>query len=272
MKIENYRLGFVGFGHIGQAIFRRLDASRMIPRSQVLFHRRDPSKAKQNEQEFKITSTTLSHLVEASTLIFLCAPSSQAEFILQDIAKMPGANKMILSVMTGIKISFLQKYLGPRSQVVRMTTSIASSIGQGMNLLCFGPQPSMEFRSSIALISSSLGQIMEVAEPQMDIAGCMAGAGSVFALDLIDSMARHVEKEGIAYAKGLKIAAQTFSGAAQLVLKGFVPQEIVDQVVRSDEAAKLGMKEFRSSDAAKRLQEALRIAIDHSRKSSEEYF
>jgi pyrroline-5-carboxylate reductase len=272
MKIENYHLGFVGFGKMAEIIFRAIDAARLIPRSQILFVRRDSLRAKENEQEFKITSTTLGRLVDSSNILVLCAPPNQAEFVLQDLAKEKAQSRMILSVMGGVKISLIQKYLGAQTPVARIAPNIASSIREGVTLVAFSPHPSIEFRSLTDLVVSCLGHVVEIAEQQIDTGVGMVDGGAAFALELIDAMARLGEKEGIAYAKALKMAAQAFSGAAHLVLKGAMPQEILTQVSLPDSPIAKGLENLRMNNVVGHIQSAVRAAAVRSRQISEEFF
>ena len=63
MKISQYHVGFVGFGHMAQVIFEALESAHLIPRSQILFIRRDAGKMKECAQKYKITSSTLPTLL-----------------------------------------------------------------------------------------------------------------------------------------------------------------------------------------------------------------
>jgi len=273
MKIENYHLGFVGLGRTGQMILRAIEASKLIPRSNILFFRRDPAKAKQNEQEFGITSTTLSHLVDSSNLLLICTPSSQAEFVLQDLTRAGAGAKMIVSIMGGVKLAFLQRYLGPKSQVARAAPNVAISAREGMSLVTFAPQPSLEFRSVVNLLFASMGQVMEIPESQIVFANSMADSGCGIVFEIIDAMARLGEKEGMTYAKALKISSQAFLGAAQMVLKGTLPQDILMQMTISTEyPASAAIETFRKGDVVKHIQAAIRASAARSEKLSEEFF
>lgn len=272
MKIENCHLGFVGFGHMAQIICRALKNAQVIPRSQILFYRRDPAKAKQNEQDFGITATSLGHLMDQSNLLLICVRPNQAEFALRDFARLNPGSKMFVSVMAGIKLSFLQKHLGSKAQLVRVMPNIASSVSEGMSLLSFSGHPSIEFRSLVSLLFGALGKVIEIAEQQMDIGCGMAGSGPGFVLELIEAMAKIGEKEGIAYSKALKIAAQTFIGAAKLVQHGEMPQDLLRQIATPGGTTQAGLDVLRREQIAERFTAAVQAASLRSSQISEEYF
>lgn len=272
MKIESCHLGFVGFGHMAQIICKALEKTKLIPHSQILFHRRDPSKAKANEQEFGITSTSLGHLIDKSDLLLLCVRPNQAEFALRDMAQLNPNSKMFLSVMAGIRVSFLRKHLGAKAQIARVMPNIASTVGEGMSLLSFGGHTSLEFRSLSNLLFGALGEVIEIAEQQMDIGCAMAGSGPGFVLELIEAMAKIGEKEGIAYNKAIKIAAQTFLGAAQMVRQDYMPQDLLRQIATPGGTTEVGLDSMRKEQIAERFMLSIQQSARRSQQISEEYF
>jgi pyrroline-5-carboxylate reductase len=272
MKIENCHVGFVGFGHMAQILCKALENSRLIPRSQILFHRRDPAKSKKNEQDFGITATSLGHLMDKSDLILICVRPNQAEFALRDLAQLNPDTKMFVSVMAGIQLSFLQKHLGSKAQIVRTMPNIASSVAEGMTLLSFLGHPSIEFRSVVNLLFGAAGQTIEIAEQQMNIGCGMAGSGPAFVLELIDAMAKIGEKEGITYNKALKIAAQTFIGAAKLIQKGDLPRDLLQQIATPGGTTQAGLDVLHQEEIPKRFAAAIQAASLRSEQISSEYF
>ena len=186
MKMDAYRLGFVGFGHMAQILCQRIIAARLIPRSQIQFIQRDTVKMRQNEQKYGITSTSLKHLVESSDALFLCVRPGQMPKLALEMAPFGVASKKILSILSGISISFFQKCWGPHVEVVWVMPNVASSIGEGMTTLSFSPDASPEFKSFTERLVAPFGQFLEVPETQMNTA--TAVAGSAFLVDGFSSL------------------------------------------------------------------------------------
>ncbi len=271
MKIENLRLGFVGFGHMGQVMCAAIEKARLLPRSQILFHRRDPVKAKQNEQEFGVSATSLAHLVESSNLLLLCVRPNQMESVLGEIADHPLNEKKIISVAAGVNISFFQKRLGEKEQIARAMPNIATSVGEGMSLLSFSSRASSDFRSLAALLFGAFGRTIEIGEPLMDIGCAMAGSGPAFVLELIEAMAREGEREGLSYIQALAIAAQSFLGAAQLIRQGGLPEELLHQIATPGGTTQAGLEAMRKAAAASRFSSAIQAASERSAQISAQY-
>jgi pyrroline-5-carboxylate reductase len=270
--MQEYHIGFIGFGHMAQVIFKAIDRAKIVPRSQIRFLRRDPAKMKECEQEFGITATSMENLVRESHLLLLCVRPNQADFILQDMARLGVKDKMVVSVLAGVKIAFYQKFLGSHAQILRVMPNIASAVGEGMSVFSYGPNPTLEFRSLTNLVFSSMGEVIEVAENLMDISCGIAGSGPGFVFRLIEAAARIGEKQGLTYAKALKMAAQTFAGAGKLILKGALPEQLIHQIATPNGTTEAGFKSMSATQIEKQLQAAIEASARRSKEISEEIY
>lgn len=268
MRISEYHLGFIGFGHMAQVICRAIEQAKLIPRSQIHFLRRDPEKMRQNEREFGITSTSLKTLVEKSDLLLLCVRPNQADLVLKELSQLhPDPSKIVVSMLAGIRLAFYQKYL--KNPLLRVMPNIASAVGQGMSLFSYGPDVSIELKSLTQLLFSCMGEVIEIPESQMDIGCAIAGSGPGFVFELIESIARLGEKKGLSYPHALKMAAQTFSGAAQLILKGARPETLLQQIATPQGVTEAGLKKMRSLHLGEQFQSVIESAAERSHELSQ---
>lgn len=270
MKLSDYHLGFIGFGHMLQILFRAIDQSKLIPRSQMTFIRRDPKKAKENEKEFGITATSLENLVKRSHVLILGVRPAQAGLVLQELQKLSlDPSKMIISVLAGVRLSYYQRVL--KNPLLRVMPNLASEVGMGMSVLSYGAHPSIEFRSLANLLFSCMGEVIEVPEAMMDISCGMAGSGPGFVFRLIEAMAREGEKAGLPYAKALKMAAQTFAGAATLVLKKGNTDLLLQQIATPNGTTEAGLKKMTAAQMDAHFQEVVAASARRSKELSEEF-
>jgi pyrroline-5-carboxylate reductase len=268
--LSSYRIGFIGFGHMAKIICRCIEFARLIPRSQIIFSQRDPDKIRSNEQELRITAATLETLVSQSDLILLCVRPPQAKEILQALAKWEWKDKVLISILAGVKISYFSKFLGS-CPVVRAMPNIASAVGEGMTILTPNSYVSPELRSAVNLLFTSMGNTVQLDEQLMDIATGMAGSGPAFVFSLIEAVARLGEKEGIVYEQSLTIAAQTFLGAARILLKGDVPvRELLRHIAVPNGTTEAGLKVMKDLGIEMRFQDVIIATAARSKAISEE--
>ena len=271
MKVSDYRIGFIGFGHMAQILFRALDQCRLIPRSQVLFTRRDRDKIRSCEQEFGITASSLENTVAKSDLLFLCVRPQQIGGILEKLRQIGVGQKLLISIAAGVKSSYIEKFL-ENCSLIRAMPNLPAAVGAGMTILSYGSQTTVEFRSLTHLLFGAMGEIVELSEHLMDLATGIAGSGPAYVFSLIEAAARLGEKGGIPYDKALKIGAQTFLGSAKILLQENTPvADLIQKIAVPNGTTEAGLKVLRAVDLDKHFASVMEAAATQAKALSEEF-
>lgn len=137
----------------------------------------------------------------------------------------------VLSVLAGTKLEKLNQYCPNARSVIRTMPNTPGRIGEGITAYCTdGPLPETE-KTELEQILASLGHVVEIDEPLMDVFTAVAGSGPAYLFEFIAALAEAGEKEGLASDMALSMAKQTIFGAAALA-KGSDehPQALRDQV------------------------------------------
>lgn len=265
MKIADCHLGFIGFGHMAQTICKAINLAKLIPRSQLLFIQRDTHKMRDNEKAFGVTATSFKNLVEKSNVLLLGVRPNQMDVVLKELASMNLTNKALITIAAGLPIASYQKALGAETQIVRVMPNIAASVGQGMSILSFAPNVNRDLQSLARILFSSMGQVLELQEKLMDISCAIAGSGPGFVFRLIESMAHIGEKEGLPYLEALNMSAQVFKGAAQLILEGKSPEDLLVQITVPGGTTAAGLEVMKTTEMGKHFQMAIVAAAKQSK-------
>jgi pyrroline-5-carboxylate reductase len=184
----------------------------------------------ETEKEFQITGSSLKNLVKESQILVLGVRSDQMENLLKDLSQLEVQDKMILTMATGLSISFYQKYLGEGIQIARVMPNLAISVAEGVTIASFSKTSSREFRSTLQRIFGSMGILKEVGEEVFPFASSLSSSALVCVFQLLEAMAKLGEKEGIPYLDSLEISSQGFLGASRSILKGENPQELIHRM------------------------------------------
>ncbi len=260
VKIDRYKIGFVGFGHLAQILCKSITLAKLIPRSQILFVRRDPKKILNAQKEFGITSASLDTVVTRSDLILFCVRPGQAEEVLKELRPLDLSKKMAISVMAGVSSGYFEKILGSLN-LVRAMPNIAMEVGESMTVLAPSKHSSNELKSLTQVFFASLGKTMELPESCMDVATALCGSGPAFVFRLIEAMAMEAEKEGVPKEKALQMAAQTFLGAAKMLLAGETSlQDLQRQIASPGGTTEAGLRVFHEMKIGEKLQDVVRAA------------
>lgn len=261
MKISELHLGFIGFGHIAQALFHAIDSAKLVPRSQILFTRKNPSKSRATQEAFHITGTALPHLLASSDLLFFCIPPQAAPAVLTEIhthASACRANKVI-SLMAGISLSQLAQGLTPSTEIVRVMPNLALTYGESLTFWTANQATSAELESFVHLLFSSAGKTLRIPEPLMHFATALAGSGPALILYLMDAVVRFGIKEGLSPALSREAAAQVLQSAAALMLH-HEPADLLQQIATPHGTTEAALQRLSSTPTALHLQEALQAA------------
>lgn len=265
--MKEIRVGFIGFGHMAQNLFSAMDKAKLIPHSQILFCRRDPAKSKKNEQEFRITATSMQNLIEKSQIIFICVKPDQVEKILNE-NKNELAGKKIISILAGVQISKFQNILGPNLQIIRAMPNLASSVHEGMTVLSESLNCESEFKNFAHLFFGAVGRVLVLPESLMDISCAMAGSGPGFVFRLIEVMAKTGVKHGMKEAEAFQIAAQVFYGASKMIIEGKNPGDLLVQIATPNGTTEAGLNKLRETNLDQHFQQVIEASFFRSKELS----
>ncbi len=264
MKISEYRVGFIGFGHIAQALFRAIDSAKLIPHSHIAFTQKDPTRSRTTQETFHITGRSLPSLLDTSDVLLICIPPRDAKTLFGELKNHENhIPKKVISLMAGISLQELQNGFGPERELLRAMPNIALSLGEGMTLLSSPSNASIELESFAHLLFSSAGKVLQIPERLMNLGTALAGSGPAFAIYLIDAMVRFGVNEGLSRSDSLAIAAQVFRGAAALILQ-HDPKDLLQQIATPGGTTKAGLDILQKTPSALHLQEALRAAAERA--------
>jgi len=255
-------IGFFGFGHLAQVLCEAVLRAKIVSHGQISFVRRDRAKSKENEQKYHVTATSLGNLVKTSDVIVLGMRPTQVEEALREAGDLNG--KQVISVVAGKTIPWLQAHLGPRTQILRTMPNLCSAVNEGMTALSYSENSSPEFRSFGHKFFGAVGQIAEIPEKFMDLIVGMSGSGPAFVVRLIEAMARTGEAHGMKYTDALKISAQTFLGAAKLIEKGHLPQDVLTQIAVPGGTTQAGLNVMTQLDMDKHFRAVIEAAAKRS--------
>ena len=129
-----------------------------------------------------------------------------------------GADPMVLSIMAGIASRDIESALGGEPPVVRAMPNILAQVRAAASALCPGRFADASHIQTAEEILGSVGETVVVDEWQMDAVTGLSGAGPGYVFAMIDALADGGVKMGLPKSTSLKLAAQTFLGAAKMLL------------------------------------------------------
>jgi pyrroline-5-carboxylate reductase len=214
-------------------------------------------------------------LLLKSEVIFLCVkPQGAQETCLELVPFLKGQRKTIVSVMAGIELSTLQKWLGSQVSIVRTMPNTPSAIQEGATGLCCLPAVSTEEKIIVENLLTSIGKLAWVDEEKMSTVTALSGSGPAYYFYFTQLLSTIALELGLPQNIAEDFALQTFYGAAVLAKeaheKGKTLETLRKEVTSkkgTTEAAintfeKLGLKEIFKQALEANIQRSKEIAVE----------
>ena len=286
------KIGFIGSGNMAFALISGFIKSNLIPPENITVTGKTGRSFPKYKNLNNAINTSLDNykLFKTCNIIFYAAKPYQYDEILKDLKQKSGEEKIdakfddvkkqsilcttFVSVAAGIKISkfdnFLEEIFGvfKSFHIIRCMPNTPCLIGQGCIAYAYNEDASLseteksQTNTVIELLKTCAPNAVEkVKESQISSICGLAGSGPAFIYTLIEAMSDAGVKNGLPRDVATKFAAQTFSGAAGMVLEtGKHTGELKDQVTSSGGTTIEGIFALEKAGGRNAIMEAVEAA------------
>lgn len=228
------KIGFIGAGHMAQAIMIGLCQQKYVPAADILVHSAHESTYQPFADEYGLTAVASNaEVVKQAEIVILAVPAAQTLEIVAVLQEELATNRPILvSVAGGISLAQLQENADSTGlSIIRAMPNVNVAIGQGMTALVTGQATPAADLTQIEQLFKALGDTTPLAEKDFATFSALAGSAPAYAYLFIDALARAGVKYGLNKQVATKIAAQTVLGSAANVAESATnPWNLIDQV------------------------------------------
>ena len=197
--------------------------------------------------------------------------------IMKDVLPLyrPFADKNIpfMTVAAGLREDFYRSMLGDTQAIIRVMPNMPTSIGRGMNAICYNQYCSDEHKKITETLMRPLGEVDILShEDEMDAFTALAGSGPAYIFLLVESMAAAAVALGFPETRAQKIALETVLGTAEYMKDTGLDGETLRNKIAlpggtTEQAIKILMQ---NGGLPELMQQALYAASEHSKKMSKE--
>jgi pyrroline-5-carboxylate reductase len=176
---------------------------------------------------------------------------------------------LLISIAAGVRISYLQEAIGSTIGVIRTMPNIASTVDEGAAAIAFGEHVSDAQKRIAVAIFRAVGEVVTVAEAQLDAVTGLSGSGPAYIYMVIEALIDGGVKMGLARDVATRLAIQTVLGSAKLVkTSGLHPAILRDQVTTPGGTAINAIHELESHGLRSMLINAVATATRRSEELS----
>ena len=210
MANSKARITVIGTGNMGGAFAESLSKNPEIELSVFDSYRPCAEKVAEGRPIAVLDDMTGA---KGSDVIIIAVKPQVLPEIYQNLAGL--RPELFISIAAGVTLEKLRKNLGT-DKVVRFMPNIAAKVGKAVTAVAFTDSITEDEKNLAMMIAKSVGSAFELEENLFSAFIGISGSGIAYMFDLMHNIAMGGVKEGIPYAKGLSIVADTMISAAAL--------------------------------------------------------
>ncbi|GAJ25804.1 pyrroline-5-carboxylate reductase [Liquorilactobacillus sucicola DSM 21376 = JCM 15457] len=228
------KLGFIGAGHMAQAIINGwLDSGKVNGLDIFIHSAHRESYGPYAQKKGLVAVESNNEVVEKTDIIFIAVKPLILGSVLAEIKdKVKAQKKVIVSMVSGVSLAEIQEALGSdKVELLRIMPNVNVEINEGITALAKNAHLTSKNYQVCRELFEALGKTSEVAEKDFSTFVALGGSSPAFVYFFIDSLARAGVKYGLSKKQATEVAAQAVVGSAKKVLAtSRTPWELVDEV------------------------------------------
>lgn len=237
------KIAIIGTGNLGLSIAKGLLVNNTI--TTLYLTKRNPEVLMDwnKSKQVTVTKDNREAVSNSDILIFAVQPS-QMEGILNEVKDLFNENHVIISTITGFKISRIEAILGTEVPVIRSMPNTAISVGKSMTCLCSNEVGKKRIDIATAIFNA-VGTSIKIEEEHMQAATVICASGIAFWMRLIRATTQGGVQLGFDAEKAMKMSMQTALGAASLLIETDThPEQEIDKVTTPRGCTITGLNEM----------------------------
>lgn len=268
--LDTRKIGIIGAGHIGNAVIGGLLRAKLTSPKNIYASRRSVDSLEELSKIFGIHTTTDNKKVaKSSEILILAVKPMNAKEVLSEIKTIVDPSHLIISVMAGIRTSFINSFLGVSCPVIRSMPNTPVLVDAGATAISKGAFANDEHLKIAHTIFKSVGTVEIVPENLLDAVTGLSGSGPAYIYMVIEAMTDGGVKMGIPRQIAFRLAAQTVFGSAKLVIEtGKHPAILKDEVTTPGGTAIAAVHELETHGLRTMMINAVSTATARSRELS----
>ncbi|MBG9981976.1 pyrroline-5-carboxylate reductase [Aerococcaceae bacterium DSM 111020] len=227
-------VGFIGVGNMAQQLVKAVRHAH--PTKQLFFNSAHKENIAGFAKEMDAEIVSKEELVTQSDMIFIGVKPYQIADVFQEIDLSPSQDDMLdkiwISMAVSVSLADLQSMTVPNDlKWIRMMPNLPVGLGKGTIGYIGNDKMNETDEEAFLKVMEAAGLVVSISEDLFDIYGAIAGSGPAFIFQIIEAMSDAGVRHGLSRQQAIEIAAQTVSGAAELLLEsGEHPGVLKDQV------------------------------------------
>ncbi len=264
-----YELGIIGAGNMAEAIARSVMATKLLGPGQIIAADVSPERRAVFEDQHGVRAVDgNAEVARQSRIVLLSVKPQQMAEALADLAPVMTVETLIGSIAAGISTGFIEKHLGGGKpwRVVRVMPNTPMLVGEGMSGIARGANASADDMLTVRRVFESAGDVIEVAETQMNAVTALSGSGPAYLFLLVEQMIAAGIQMGFSPDHARRLATKTVFGAAKMLATSpDSPQELRRRVTSPGGTTHAAITHMQAQRVPEAIVDAIKAAEQRGR-------
>jgi pyrroline-5-carboxylate reductase len=222
----------VGAGKMGGAMLDGWIARGLAPKRIVVIEPQ-PGKAVKTLTRRGIKLNPKGKIAAAAAIVIAVKPQS-APAALPPLRPYVGKTTLVLSIMAGRTIGFLEQSLSPGAAIVRAMPNTPAAIGRGISVAVANAKVSARQRKLAGDLLAAIGKVEWAGdETLMDAVTALSGSGPAYVFLLAEAMTKAGIATGLPADLAARLARETVAGSGELLHRSELDAATLRQNVTS---------------------------------------
>lgn len=238
------KITIIGTGNLGSSLVKGLvDSGKYKPEQFTLTRRNILKLDSLKEQGYHVNANNVES-AKTADIIFLAVLPQKINAVLEELKGKLKPNQLVVSIVTGIKVSEIEAIIGNKTPIVRAMPNTAISIRESMTCIATTSAHQKHIPTVVELFEL-VGETAVINEEQMTSATALCACGIAFFLRAIRAASQGGNEIDFHASEALKMAAQTAKGAASLLIaNNSHPEDEIDKVTSPKGCTIAGLNEM----------------------------
>ena len=252
------KYGFIGFGHLAQAIYQGLKNDQTISFAYI-----SKSNASKEIPSFK----ELSELVAFAQVIWLCVKPQDLGEVLTQLKNIPLQDKLIVSPVAGKSIGFIENYLGKKVSIIRIMPNLAMAYKKSVTAFYTNNKKAILVKR-VKDDLGKLGKVVDLPEKHFDLFTAIFGSGPAFLLTILQVFKNKISQLGLADRKADELLVELAIGTLTYFQENRSHQNLDDlirNITSKGGTTEAGLNYFKKNKLDKLLAKVIEAAKKRSK-------
>ena len=261
-------IGFIGAGKMAAALARGFIRAGLVgPKDVIAGDPLDAARGKFVEEVDARATKSNANVLKFANVLILAVKPGHVVGVLAELRGEFKSDHLLISIAAGVTLAKLEGALPAGARIIRVMPNTPALVGAGASAFALGKNATAADGELAKKLLSAVGIVFQVKENLLDAVTGLSGSGPAYVFSFIEGLIDGGVAMGLSRDMATKLAAQTVSGAAKMVLEtGQPPSALREQVTSPGGTTIEGLKELEKGKLHGVLMNAVHAATEKSKK------